>query len=70
MNKMSFFCNDKRLCKTCNMPLSKYNKTEVCFCHKEHPDEDHITYHGCAGHATPELNLTIFNEYGLYGFNH
>ncbi len=52
------------------MPLSKYNKTEVCFCHKEHPDEDHITYHGCAGHATPELNLTIFNEYGLYGYNH
>lgn len=28
----------KRLCKICGMPLSGYNRANVCFCHKEHPD--------------------------------
>ena len=67
---------EKRLYEICKMPLSQYNKAIVCFCHNEHPElrlmpeKDHAGPSICAGHATPELNRTIFNEYGMYGFNH
>lgn len=53
------------------MPLSEYNKANVCFCHEEHPyakpKYDHTPPVG-AGHATPELNAVIKNEYGGDGF--
>jgi len=63
----------KRLCKICGMPLSQYNHAKVCFCHNEHPEKayrkeiDHTPPIG-AGHHNEGLNITILNQYGVYGF--
>jgi len=56
------------------MPLSQYNKYEVCFAHDEHPEKqdreeiDHDPPIG-AGHQNTAVNITIMNEYGVDGFN-
>jgi len=65
----------KRICKLCGAFLSSYNKYDVCWCHKEHPDKKHLgerdwTPPKGAGHDTPMLNITIMNEYGPSGFHY
>ena len=66
----------RRLCKICGMPLSYYNKANICFYHNDHPlrifdgkrnpnpmeDIYHPRFSG-VGHATPMLNQTIMDYY-------
>ena len=44
----------KRRCRICKMPLSSYNKANVCFCHKEHPNP---FLNGVLSPRTPDMTL-------------
>ncbi len=62
-----------RKCRLCGMPLSMYNRGDVCFCHSEHPDFsekviEHLAamkqHSACPGHNVPGLNKIKIQEYG------
>jgi len=55
---------EKRHCKICNAILSGYNKTNVCFCHNEKPDDIHLHLKvTCCSSRGNEKFLYTYREY-------